>query len=279
MIYAIGDIQGCFYTFLKLLAGLPDYEEIWLAGDILNRGPESLKMLRWAYKNQKHCKIVLGNHDIHAIAVLNGIRTVGKLDTLYDLQNAPDRYKLIDFLREQPFVQTKNKVSMIHAGLFPLWDINTAISFSNELQKNLQSSNWVSFLQDVFGNEPKIWHEDLLPRDKLRFAMNTFTRMRYCSKEGEINFNQKNYPPDETLDIAFRPWFEWHNQKAIKNLKHDKKDIQTILFGHWSDVGLVNSAYAIGLDTGCVWKRKLTAIRIDSENPEDREFYQQSYIG
>jgi bis(5'-nucleosyl)-tetraphosphatase (symmetrical) len=278
MIYAIGDVQGCFYTFLKLVASLPSDDEIWLCGDIINRGPESLKMLRWVYRNQDRCKLVLGNHDIHVIAVLAGIRTIGKLDTLYDLQNAPDRYKLVDFLRKQPFIQTKNKVSMVHAGFLNVWNLEIAHEMSNKLQEKLQSNNWQIFLRDLFGNQPNTWHNELLEMDKLRLAMNVFTRMRYATKKGEIEFQQKKYPPNEELTIEYRPWFEWYNQKGLQNLKMQRQEIQTIIFGHWSDIGLVNSPYAIGIDTGCAWKRKLTAIEINSNNPEDREFFQQTYI-
>ncbi|MFM2344067.1 MAG: hypothetical protein RLZZ210_677 [Pseudomonadota bacterium] len=278
MIYAIGDVQGCFYTFLKLVANLPTDDEIWLCGDIINRGPESLKMLRWVYRNQDRCKMVLGNHDIHAIAVLSGIRGAGKLDTLYELENAPDRYKLLDFLREQPLIRTQNKVSMVHAGVLPNWDLETTINIAEEIHQGLKGSNWLAFLQNLFGNEPNKWHHDLLQDDKVRFGINVFTRMRYCNQDGELNFQEKKYPPSHMLDMSFRPWFELYNQKAMQNLKRRKSDLQTIIFGHWSDIDLINHAHTIGLDTGCVWRRKLTAVGIDSKKPQKREFFQQMYI-
>ncbi len=278
MIYIIGDVQGCFYTFLKLAANLPTDDEIWLCGDIINRGPESLKMLRWVYRNQDRCKMVLGNHDIHAIAVLSGLRAAGKMDTLYELENAPDRYKLLDFLRNQPLIRTLHKVTMVHAGILPNWDLETAENLAQEIQKGLQGSNWQSFLQNLFGNEPYKWHQDLLPHDKYRFAINVFTRMRYCNSAGELNFQEKKYPPSHILDMNFRPWFELYNQKAMQNLKRRLSNLQTIIFGHWSDTDLINQAYTIGLDTGCVWRRKLTAVLIDTKKPEKREFVQQMYI-
>jgi bis(5'-nucleosyl)-tetraphosphatase (symmetrical) len=279
VIYVIGDVQGCFYSFLKLLANLPTDDEVWLCGDIINRGPDSLKMLRWVYRNQDKCKLVLGNHDIHAIAVLAGLRKEGKLDTLHDLVAAPDRYTLIDFLRTQPFLHTKNKVSMVHAGLLHLWDFDTAQSLARDLHMGLQGENWQNFLSSVFSNEPDTWHPDLLHHEKMCFAMNVFTRMRYINQYGQLNFQEKKYPPNHMLDISFRPWFEWYNQKGMQNLKKRKSNVQTVVSGHWSDVALVNQTYTVLLDTGCVWRRQLTAVAIDSKKPDSREFFQQIYVG
>jgi bis(5'-nucleosyl)-tetraphosphatase (symmetrical) len=277
MLHIIGDVQGCFHTFLKLVAGIPNYDEIWLAGDTINRGPDSLKMLRWIYRNQDRCKMVLGNHDLHAISVLSGIRTQGKLDTLYEIESAPDRYTLIDFLRQQPLILSKNKVSMVHAGMMYIVDFATANKLAHDININLQGDKWQLFLQQMFNNQPSIWSNSLLEHEKLIYAMNSFTRMRYATIDGRLDFQHKNYP-NASINIEYRPWFEWYNQQALKHIAPNEH-MQTIVFGHWSDVGLINSNYAIGIDTGCVWRKQLTAVAIDSNNPANREFFQQSYVG
>ncbi len=278
MAIIIGDIQGCFHTFLKLIAKIDIDKEIWLAGDIINRGPDSLKMLRWVYRNQDKCKIVLGNHDIHAIAALSGIRNYGKLDTLIDIKNALDKNKLIDFLRKQPFILEKNKICMVHAGVFPFWDWEFTQNIATELSNGFSDSKWLLFIDSLFsGNQTTLWDVNLTNQQKLIFATNIFSRMRYCSNNGELNLLYKKYPlSSEINDIQqqkkFHPWFELYNKKCEQNT-----ELPTIVFGHWSDLGLYNSPKAICLDSGCVWGGKLSAIVIDENNPTERTIVQQSY--
>jgi bis(5'-nucleosyl)-tetraphosphatase (symmetrical) len=260
-IYVIGDVQGCFHTFLKLYEQIPKGSPIYFAGDVTNRGPCTLEMLRWLYQHQNQCKIVLGNHDIHAMAVILGVRHSGQKDTLNDFKNAPDRFELVKFLSQQPLMIEHNHVCISHAGLHPFLSTRLQLNLAEEFSKQL-AQNPQEFLQHMFAHHPTLWHDDLSFHEKMRFILNISTRMRYIhEKTGELEFKHKNLEPPK----YYIPWF-----KAYQKVKKR----HTVIFGHWSHQGLRMHKKYIGLDTGCVWGGMLTAIKIASQQPSQLKNHQ-----
>lgn len=253
-IYIIGDVQGCFHTFLKLYEKLPKNAQIYFAGDVLNRGQHSLEMLRWLEQHQKNCKLVLGNHDIHTIAVLLGVRNAGQRDTLDALKTAPDRYHLIDYLSKQPLMLEVNNICISHAGLHPFLSTRLQLNLAKEFQAQL-TKNPAEFLQHMFAHHPTLWRDDLSFHEQMRFILNISTRMRYIhAKTGELEFRHKTLQAPKD----YLPWFKLY-QKT--NKRH------TVAFGHWSHQGLLLHKKYIGLDTGCVWGGKLSAVQIMADSP------------
>lgn len=253
--YAIGDLQGCGQQ-LQALLGLiektsPDATLLFV-GDLVNRGPQSLETLRQLRGLGSRAKAVLGNHDLHLLAVSQGIRPQHATDTLDDILNAPDRDELIDWVRHRPLALLEQGHLLFHAGVFPEWDAEKTISLANEVETMLRGPDWVDFLRHMYGNEPEIWSDDLDGYDRLRCIINTLTRMRLCRPDGGIDFKIK-----EGLDAApagYVPWFD---------MPHRKTANITCVFGHWASLGLTLRPNLIGLDTGCVWGGKLTAIRLE----------------
>lgn len=255
--YAIGDIQGCFHSFQRLLKHIefnPQNDQLWLVGDIINRGTGSLEMLRWAYAHQHNVKMVLGNHDLHAITVAEGFAKPHRSDTLQSILAAPDKDTLVSWLRHQPLIYQKNDYLMVHAGLLPQWSISQAKILAGEVESALRSTHYREFLACMYGNYPTIWHEDLQGFDRLRFITNTMTRMRICSQDGELEFKHKG----ELADIpeGWMPWFK-------VPLRHSK-DCK-IIVGHWSALGLHIADNIFALDTGCLWGGKLTALQLETQ--------------
>lgn len=267
-IYAIGDIQGCFSSFIKLLDKInfdKKTDKLWLVGDIINRGPESAKMLEWIYKNQDSIQIVLGNHDLHLIAVYYKVREIQKYDTIDDILKHNDCEKWITWLKEQPLIHYDNQLNylMVHAGIPPQFDLQEALDHAEDLSKKLSGKlfktkqDYTHFLKNLFGNNPNNW-EDAKNNDidKDRYLINAFTRMRHCKETGELDLNYKG--PDLTQDNNFKAWFLWEDKK-IKDTK--------IIFGHWAalfskhEINVMPNIFA--LDTGCVWGNKLTALRLE----------------
>lgn len=256
--YAIGDIQGClepFQCLLKKIAFDPARDKLWLAGDLINRGPDTLATLRYLYKLRESLTIVLGNHDLHFIAVYYGLRKQNKNDTLEQLLIAPDRADLVYWLRQQKLVHHDPVLgyTMVHAGIPPQWDLQQAIERATEVELALRSDNPDRFLTGMYGNAPAIWNDQLVGVDRLRVITNYFTRMRFCNAAGELELQTK-----ESADAApagFAPWFTFFNRK----MKNEK-----IIFGHWAALeGKANIANVFALDTGCVWGGTLTAMRLE----------------
>ncbi len=257
-VYAIGDVQGCFdelQQLLELIAFHPDEDEIWLAGDLVNRGPKSAEVLRFAMQNQAHVKVVLGNHDLHLLATAAGVNDyLHPMDTMTSVLTAKDRDELIDWLRHQPlFYHDKTlRFSMVHAGIIPQWSIDDACRYAREVEAVLQSDDWPEFFNHMYGNKPRKWSNKLTGWARLRFITNCFTRLRYCDKEGRLALKFKGKPKDKPEGCI--PWFAMPNRKTEK----DK-----IVFGHWSTLGTGRYGNVFSLDSGAVWGEALTALRID----------------
>lgn len=255
--YAIGDIQGCFHAFQALLQRVAfDHEKdaLWLVGDLINRGSGSLEVLRWCYQHQKNIKTVLGNHDLHAIAVAHGIRSAHRSDTLQPILDAADAKTLIDWLRHQPLMVANDDYVMVHAGLLPQWTPSEALAYAKEVEIALQSDSYMDFLANMYGNTPNVWHDDLVGYDRLRAITNAMTRMRVCAEDGALDFSFKGELQD--VPKGCLPWFDMPSRRLSE---------QSIIFGHWSALGLHQRDNLYALDTGCLWGGELTAMCLDTK--------------
>lgn len=258
--YAIGDIQGCLEPLQCLLEEInfnPLADKLWLAGDLINRGSDTLATLRFLYQLRDSITVVLGNHDLHFIAVYYGLRKRGKNDTLDELLRAPDCADLVYWLRQQKLVHHDPVLNftMVHAGIPPQWDLSEALARAREVENILQSDKIEKFLSGMYGNLPNRWSDDLAGVDRLRLITNYFTRMRFCSADGELELQTKESA--EAAPIGFAPWFSFSERKTRA---------QKILFGHWAALeGRANVENVYALDTGCVWGGALTALRLEDE--------------
>ena len=252
--YAIGDIQGCYHAFQALLARLkfdPDKDTLWLVGDLINRGSGTLEVLRWCFAHRDSLRIVLGNHDLHAIVVAAGIVAAHKGDTLQELLVAEDRDVLLDWLRHQPLVYQESDYLMVHAGLLPQWTIDQTIAYAAEVEAALQGENYLHFLTHMYGNLPNRWVPDLTGVDRLRVITNAATRLRICTAEGEMEFKFKGELQD--IPDGYMPWFDVPSRVTQE---------AQVIFGHWSALGLQQRKNLFALDTGCLWGGKLTALNL-----------------
>lgn len=255
--YAIGDIQGCFDEFESLLNKInfqTKSDTLWLTGDLVNRGPDSLKVLRFV-KNMGDCVVsVLGNHDLHllALAQKNSQRKVDP--TLIQVLEAPDRDELLDWLRHRPLIHTDSTLgyTLLHAGLPPQWDITTAHQYANEVETLLRSSQSDNFFKTMYGDKPDQWSPQLVNSDRTRFITNSFTRLRYLDDQGRFRLDLKG--PLGSQPDGCVPWFQMKNRQSRDN---------KIIFGHWSTLGFYDADGVIGLDTGCLWGGPLTAVQLD----------------
>ncbi len=259
--YAIGDLQGCFESLQVLLAKI-DFDsardQLWLVGDIVNRGPGSLECLRFVRSLGKRATVVLGNHDLHLLAVAEGISKVGKRDTIQPILDAPDRNDLLEWLRHQKLLHVDGRYLMVHAGLLPQWSLTQALGLAAEVEELLRGSVHRTFLKNMYGNEPNRWDDKLLDSARHRLVTNVMTRMRVLSDRNELDFEFKGELA--TIPPGLVPWF---------TRRHPSFADKTILAGHWSALGLHVTSNFIGLDTGCAWGRQLTALRL-----EDRAIFQ-----
>lgn len=256
--YAIGDIQGCFTPLQKLLEKIkfdPSRDVLWFTGDLVNRGPESLQSLRFIKQLGNRQRTVLGNHDLHFLAVAHGTQPLKTEDTIQDILNAPDRDELIAWLLHQPLLHHDETLgfTMVHAGLAPSWDLSTAIKLAYEVETILQSETAKDFFQHMYGNQPDHWSSDLLGWDRLRCITNYLTRARFCHLDGRLELKTKGKIGSNSSDLI--PWFQVPN-RVNANLK--------IVFGHWAALsGVTNTPNVFALDTGCVWGYCLTAMRLE----------------
>lgn len=263
--YAIGDLQGCAPQLDRLLERIDAVSpgaRLVFVGDIVNRGPASLPTLRRLVALGERALCVLGNHDLHLLAVAQGLRAPGKGDTLDDILNAPDRERLLDWLRRQPLARKVDGHLVVHAGVLPQWTADQAVALSGEVEAMLQSEDWTDFLRSMYGNEPARWSDDLQGADRLRCIVNAMTRLRFCTMDGTMEFQTKEgpgQPPD-----GYLPWFDVPERRTADC---------TVVFGHWSTLGLVQQDRLLGLDTGCVWGGKLSALKL-SADPADRQLLQ-----
>ncbi|QGS29547.1 symmetrical bis(5'-nucleosyl)-tetraphosphatase [Cupriavidus metallidurans] len=259
---AIGDLQGCAPSFFELLEQLPQDAPLRLVGDLVNRGPASLETLRTIISMGDRVRTVLGNHDIHLLAVAAGVRKSGKSDTLNDILGAPDSVELITWLRHQPLAIREDDYLIVHAGVLPQWTAEQVTKLAREVEAELQGPNWKAFLAGIFGNAADRWRDNLTGIERHRVIINALTRLRYCTADGVMDLKTK-----EGLDNApagVMPWFEVPDRRT--------SDV-TVVCGHWSTLGLVMRPNLIALDTGCVWGGKLTAVQM-AEQPELRKVVQ-----
>jgi bis(5'-nucleosyl)-tetraphosphatase (symmetrical) len=255
--YAIGDVQGCYTELRSLLAQLKfsaDRDRLWFVGDLVNRGPQSLEVLRFVRTLGDNAVTVLGNHDLHLLAIACGSHRKRKPDTLDDIFAAADRDALLDWLITRPLAHHDGDF-MVHAGLVPQWTVGTALALAREVESALRTDPRTLF-GNMYGDEPRRWDESLSGTDRLRFAINVLTRLRVCTRDGEVNLKVKGKPPQE--GSALRPWFELDTRQSADT---------RIVFGHWSALGFVRRNGVVGLDSGCVWGGALTALDLDAERP------------
>jgi len=257
--YAIGDVQGCLEPLQSLLEKIsfkPKKDRLWFTGDLINRGPDSLETLRFVKGLGDSAITVLGNHDLHFLAVAKGFVDVKSGDTLDDILNAPDLKKLAKWLRHQPLFHHDKQLgfSMIHAGLPPQWDFKLTKKCAREVENILQSKGHKTFLENMYGNLPDLWSDKLKGMDRYRFITNAFTRLRYCDPQGRLCLKAKSSLNRQDPDLI--PWFDFKNRASKK---------MNILFGHWSALGLYQEKRIHALDTGCLWGGKLTAFRLEDE--------------
>lgn len=254
-IWMIGDIQGC-YAPLDALLSQPLIAEnpqarFWFAGDLVNRGPSSLQTLRRLMSLEDRSVFLLGNHDLHLLAVAAGIRAPGKSDTFHEVLTAPDAGDIIYWLRHRKLAHFELDHLMVHAGVLPKWTVKKTLSLANEVEQALRSDNWAKSLQKMYGNEPTRWKEGHTGAKRLRVIINALTRLRMCNPKGNMMLSVKSSPKDRSDDLI--PWFDMP-ERATRDV--------TVVFGHWSTLGLLNRPDVICLDTGCVWGGHLSAMRL-----------------
>ena len=257
-LYAIGDLQGCHDQLSILLEHIetqtPDARFMFV-GDIVNRGPRSLATLQRVRQLGTRARIVLGNHDLNLLAVACGLRKQHASDTLDDILQADDRDELITWLRHQPLAIAEDHHLFVHAGVLPQWSATRTVELAQEVEKELQGDNWTDFLAAMYGNVPVRWDDHLQGMERLRVIVNALTRMRFCTPDGAMDF--KTSEGIDRVPPGLVPWFELSDRHTADT---------TVVFGHWSTLGLLQRPRLIGLDTGCVWGGKLTAINLQDHS-------------
>jgi bis(5'-nucleosyl)-tetraphosphatase (symmetrical) len=259
---AIGDLQGCHQPLEQLLDQIaaPAGEPIWFCGDLVNRGPDSLGSLRRVMALGDQAVSVLGNHDLHLLATVAGSRKLRRGDTLQPILEAADCSQLIDWLRHRPLAHLQGDYLLVHAGLVPQWDALKAIELAREVEAVLRGPDWSDFMSVMYGNDPDKWDDSLRGDNRLRAIVNVLTRARYLDKTGRLDFDSADHP--DQAPAGHLPWFDMPARRAAG---------KTIVFGHWSTLGLLNRPNLVGLDTGCVWGGCLSAMRL-----ETRQLFQVS---
>lgn len=262
--YAIGDIQGCYAELVRLIDYLgfsASRDRLWLVGDLVNRGPDSLAVLRFAKGLGERATVVLGNHDLHLVMQSEGHGKLSAEDTLAPVLAAPDRDDLLAWLRAQPLFHVEDEYAMVHAGLLPQWDVAQAAALSEEVSEALTAPQYRDFLAHMWGSEPSAWRDDLAGWDRLRVVVNAMTRMRFCTPEGVMEFRASGAkgPPDRG-PLGCLPWFAVPGRRSADH---------NLICGHWSALGFRQEKNLLALDSGCLWGGCLTAVRL-----EDRRVFQ-----
>jgi bis(5'-nucleosyl)-tetraphosphatase (symmetrical) len=252
---AIGDLQGCHRPLQQLLAQVaaPPAEPIWFCGDLVNRGPASLLALRTVMAMGPRAVTVLGNHDLHLLSAAAGSRPVRRGDTLEPVLEAPDRKGLVDWLRRRPLAHLQGDYLLVHAGVDPQWDALQAIELAREVESVLAGPDWADFMSVMYGNEPDHWDDRLRGDDRLRAIINILTRVRYLDGHGRLDLTSSDHP--DRAPAGHTPWFEVPARRAAG---------KTIVFGHWSTLGLLDRPNLVALDTGCVWGGCLSGMRLET---------------
>ncbi|APW48421.1 symmetrical bis(5'-nucleosyl)-tetraphosphatase [Rhodoferax antarcticus] len=270
-LYLIGDVQGCdaaLQTLLDKISFSPSRDTLFLLGDLVNRGPDSVGTLRRLMSYGTACQCILGNHDLHLLATAHGARKPSRKDTLCDVLNAPDRSALLDWLRQQRMAirmqHWGNEYLLVHAGVLPAWSATKTIALANEVETVLRGPDLPDFLHQMYGNTPTGWHDSLTGVDRLRVIVNALTRLRFCTAAGEMEFSVA-----EGADAAppgYLPWYDVPGRQSA--------DV-CVAFGHWSTVGWLDRPDVLALDTGCVWGGSLSALKLgQSADPASRELIQ-----
>jgi len=258
--YAIGDIQGCFEPFQQLLRQIefnPGRDTLWLTGDLVNRGPASLEVLRWVMRHDDCVQIGLGKHDLHLLAVSEGFGRLKADDTLTAVLDAADGKLLLDWLRCQPLMVADQEFAMVHAGLLPEWTIGKALRLAEEVENELAGPGFRRFMAQLYGNKPVRWSDELRGMDRLRLVVNAMTRMRFVTRDGELDLSFKGELDKAPANLV--PWFDLPSRRGTE---------LPIICGHWSALGLYLTDEVLAIDTGCLWGGSLTALRL-----EDRQVF------
>lgn len=260
--YVVGDIQGCFNAFEALLQRIQfstECDELWSVGDLINRGENNCAVLRWFYHHRDNVRVVLGNHDLHLLAVRAGVGRLSRSDNVQDILTAPDGDILMDWLQQQPLTHQEGPYTMVHAGIPPQWSTSEAAAYGQEVVNQLRGVESTQFLRAMYGNEPQQWSMHLKGLARLRVITNYLTRMRFCTASGRMDLVSKHRTPD-TVNLQgepLKPWFEHPNRLQPNEM---------IMFGHWAALeGRCQQPQYIALDTGCVWGNTLTAINLDTQ--------------
>jgi bis(5'-nucleosyl)-tetraphosphatase (symmetrical) len=248
--YAIGDVQGCFDELEQLLrqVGFSKQDRLWFVGDLVNRGPKSLEVLRFVRSLGERAVAVLGNHDLHLVAQHEGFERTRTDDTFGDVLAAPDRAELVDWLRSRPLMHAEGEFAMVHAGLLPQWGRARAVALACEVEAALRAPDYRDFFAHMYGSQPDRWQDDLDGWDRLRVIVNAMTRMRFCTADGKMEFRAKGRDAPE----GYRRWYETRPRER-----------GLLVCGHWSALGLELTPQVALLDSGCVWGGALTALRLD----------------
>jgi bis(5'-nucleosyl)-tetraphosphatase (symmetrical) len=258
---AIGDVQGCYDQLMRLLERA-DYDErrdlLWFVGDLVNRGPQSAQVVRFVKSLGERQVTVLGNHDLALLVIAEGVKKPHRGDTFDELLAAPDRDELVDWLRHQKMLHAGDGHAMVHAGLLPQWSLSQAAALAREVEAALRGPDYREYLKQLYGNEPARWRDDLAGYDRLRVIVNAMSRMRLVTPDGAMEFSHKTGPAK--LPAGYLPWYDAPGRASRGS---------RIYFGHWAALGLMQREDVVCLDTGCVWGRALSALRL-----EDRRLFQ-----
>jgi len=255
--YAIGDVQGCYGPLRALVDSIdfdPAQDRLWFTGDLVNRGPDSLSVLRWVKQLGASATVVLGNHDLHLLARAGGHVPAKPSDTLDAILGAPDRDELLLWLRRRPLMVTDENIVMIHAGLAPGWSLDTALACAREAECVLNGPDCDEFLRHMYGDRPDTWSESLDGWPRIRVIINAFTRLRYCNSLGAMALHEVGPPGSQAGGL--RPWYEYRTEAD-----------RIWVFGHWAAHGRAAPPHVLCVDQGCVWGRELCAVRIDQWPP------------
>ncbi len=260
-VYCVGDVQGCDAPLGQLLAEIdfsPSRDTLFVLGDLVNRGPASAQVLRRLMALGHAVQCVLGNHDLHLLAVAAGASRTKPLDTLDNLLQAPDRPALLDWLRHQRMAIWQHGVLMVHAGVLPAWNVAQTLALAAEVETVLRGPELSHFLQQMYGNTPNAWNETLSGADRLRAVVNALTRLRFCTADGVMEFASKEGAG--SAPVGFMPWFDVPGRQTA--------DV-TVAFGHWSTLGQLERQNVWALDTGCVWGGCLSAAKLMADGPPE----------
>ena len=266
--YAVGDIQGCYDPLSRLLDRVnfdTSKDKLLCVGDLVNRGPKSLKTIRLLKSLNNQCVSVLGNHDIHLLSMMYGIREPRRQDTLCKILNAPDAQEIANWLRSKPLlhINSKRQYIICHAGIYPWWSLDKAKNNARDVESIFQNEDkCIKLLNKIYSNKPSKWSEELNTLQQRRFTINAFTRMRFCSPKGHLNFSESGF--DNKTRKNRIPWFEFTNS-SLANYR--------VIFGHWSALGLLNTSQHLCLDTGYVWGREMTMAKIPKSVKKSVTFY------